>query len=69
MNLSAKRFRAISVNSALASLWPLAAFGAAAGFWVQPNLFGLAPDFAPWLIVATALGVFGWQFWLLGRDA
>jgi hypothetical protein len=65
-NLSAKRFRAKGFNPSWAGLWPLAAFAAGASFWAQPNLFGLMPAFAPWLLLMAAIAAFAAQFYELG---
>jgi uncharacterized membrane protein YhaH (DUF805 family) len=65
-NLSAKRFRAKNRPPAWASVWPLLAFLAGASFWAQPNLFGLLPAFAPWLLLFAAVAAFGAQFFELG---
>jgi hypothetical protein len=64
-NLSAKRFRARGYSPAWASVWPLAGFAAGAAFWAQPNLFGLMPAFAPWLVLLVALAAFAAQFYEL----
>jgi hypothetical protein len=65
-NLSAKRFRARGYAPGWAGVWPLAAFAAGAAFWAQPNLFGLMPAFAPWLVLLVALAAFAAQFYELG---
>jgi hypothetical protein len=68
-NLSAKRFRAKTHPAGWASVWPLAAFAAGAAFWAQPNLFGLMPEFVPWLFLLVAVAAFGAQFFELGLRA
>jgi hypothetical protein len=64
-NLSAKRFRARQLAPEWASLWPLSAFAAGAAFWAQPNLFGLMPEFAPWIALALAFAAVLWTVYEL----
>jgi hypothetical protein len=64
--LSAKRFTARGMPSALAGLAPFAILLAGAANWYQPRSEGWAP---PWLAYAfdlLALAVIAWNVWELG---
>ncbi len=64
--LSAKRFRARGYDPGWASVWPLSAFAAGSASVIQPHMFGLVPDFVPWLFLLAAAAVFVAQFYELG---
>lgn len=64
--LSAKRFRARGYDPGWAAVWPLSAFAAGAVSAMQPYMYGLMPDYLPWLFLFASAAVFAGQFYELG---